>query len=66
MAVMTKPSVGGVHSAPRAARAARYRLDVKGSPYLYIAPFFIIFGIFGLFPLIYTGWVSITGWRADT
>jgi cellobiose transport system permease protein len=66
MAVMTKPSVGGTHSAPPAGRAARYRLDVKGSPYLYIAPFFVIFGIFGLFPLIYTGWVSITGWRADT
>jgi cellobiose transport system permease protein len=36
------------------------RLDMKASPYLYIAPFFILFGTFGLFPLIYTGYVSMT------
>ncbi len=31
-------------------------------PYLYIAPFFIVFSIFGLYPLIYTGWVSLHEW----
>jgi cellobiose transport system permease protein len=36
------------------------RWDVKVSPYLYIAPFFILFAIFGLFPLGYTAWVSLT------
>jgi cellobiose transport system permease protein len=36
------------------------RLDVKASPYLYVAPFFIIFIAFGLFPLGYTAWVSLT------
>src|SRR5690242_2103308 len=36
------------------------RLDEKGSPYLYIAPFFVVFGIFGLFPLVYTAYVSLT------
>ncbi|WP_149205312.1 carbohydrate ABC transporter permease [Actinotalea subterranea] len=36
--------------------------DVKLSPYLYISPFFIIFAITGLFPLIYTGWVSLHDW----
>ncbi len=36
------------------------RLDMKASPYLYVAPFFILFGTFGLFPLIYTGYVSMT------
>ena len=39
-----------------------YRLDVKASPYLYILPFFVIFGIFGAFPLVYTGWVSLHEW----
>jgi cellobiose transport system permease protein len=49
-----------------AERAARWhRWDRKFSPYLYIAPFFVIFGVFGLFPLLYTGWVSLTGWRVD-
>lgn len=36
------------------------RLDLKGSPYLYIAPFFILFAIFGLYPLGYTAWLSLT------
>ncbi|GMA25030.1 sugar ABC transporter permease [Luteimicrobium album] len=38
------------------------RWDVKVSPYLYISPFFIIFAITGLFPLLYTGWVSLHKW----
>jgi cellobiose transport system permease protein len=36
------------------------RADVKVSPYLYIAPFFLIFLAFGLFPLGYTAYVSLT------
>jgi cellobiose transport system permease protein len=44
----------------------RHRLDLKTAPYLYIAPFFVVFGVFGLFPLLYTGWVSMTAWRVDT
>ena len=36
------------------------RADVKVSPYLYIAPFFLIFIAFGLFPLGYTAYVSLT------
>jgi len=39
------------------------RLDTKGSPYLYIAPFFIIFGIFGLYPLVRTAWVAVHHWE---
>jgi cellobiose transport system permease protein len=37
----------------------------KRAPYGFIAPFFVVFGIFGLFPLVYTAYVSLTGWRAD-
>jgi cellobiose transport system permease protein len=33
--------------------------DVKWSPYLYIAPFFIVFGVVGLFPLLWTGYLSL-------
>src|SRR5436305_15330895 len=36
------------------------RLDEKASPYLYVAPFFVVFGVFGLFPLAYTAYVSLT------
>ena len=38
------------------------RLDIKGSPYLYVAPFFVIFIGFLLFPLIYTLYVSTRNW----
>jgi cellobiose transport system permease protein len=45
--------------ARRARQGRLYRWDVKASPYLFIAPFFLLFAAFGLFPLIYTGWVSL-------
>jgi len=38
------------------------RWDVKYSPYLFISPFFILFALVGLFPLLYTGWVSLHAW----
>jgi cellobiose transport system permease protein len=43
-------------------RSWLYRLDVKGSPYLYIFPFFGLFAVFGLFPLAYTAFISTTPW----
>lgn len=39
------------------------RLDVKASPYLYIAPFFVLFALIGLFPLVYTFVVSLFDWN---
>ena len=38
------------------------RLDVKFSPYLFVSPFFVLFALVGLFPLVYTGWVSVHDW----
>ncbi|MFD4408398.1 carbohydrate ABC transporter permease [Streptomyces sp. NPDC058476] len=40
-------------------RSRLYRWDMKASPYAFIAPFFIIFGAFGLIPLLYTAWYSL-------
>lgn len=37
--------------------------DVKASPYLYISPFFILFALVGLFPLVYTLFVSLHDWH---
>ncbi|HHT12070.1 MAG TPA: sugar ABC transporter permease [Propionibacterium sp.] len=39
------------------------RWDVKFSPYLYISPFFILFAIVGLYPLLFTAWVSVHDWH---
>ncbi|WP_433412943.1 carbohydrate ABC transporter permease [Microtetraspora malaysiensis] len=41
----------------------RHRLDRLVSPYAYIAPFFLLFAAFGVFPLIYTAWVSLHDWN---
>ncbi|AEB43700.1 MULTISPECIES: carbohydrate ABC transporter permease [Micromonospora] len=38
------------------------RLDLKYSPYLYIAPFFLIFGVFGFYPMLRTAWMSLHDW----
>src|SRR5256886_13215501 len=64
-AIVTEPRVSARPVTTRRRRSFRHRLDTKGSPYLYIAPFFLVFAVFGLFPLLYTGYVSLTGWKAD-
>lgn len=46
---------------PMSVRLAR--ADIKYSPYLYIAPFFILFSIFGLYPMIWTFWMSLHDWN---
>ncbi|MEZ5089233.1 MAG: hypothetical protein R2719_05590 [Micropruina sp.] len=42
------------------------RWDVRSAPYLYIAPFFVLFAVVGLFPLLYTGWVALNRWSLIT
>jgi cellobiose transport system permease protein len=54
-----------VEAGPRAGERLRlrsrlHRVDAKASPYLYLSPFFVLFGVFGLFPLGYTAWVALT------
>ncbi|PRX48654.1 cellobiose ABC transporter membrane protein [Prauserella shujinwangii] len=44
------------------ARARLHRFDLKGAPYLYVTPFFALFGVFGLLPLAYTALLSTTAW----
>jgi multiple sugar transport system permease protein len=31
-------------------------------PYLFISPFFIVFAVFGLFPLLFSVWLSFQHW----
>jgi cellobiose transport system permease protein len=56
------------HAAPAAPHPVRPKrrltswLDLKASPYLYIAPFFVVFSIFGIYPLLYTFWLSLHDW----
>lgn len=46
-------------------RSALGRFDHKVVPYLLISPFFILFAVFGLFPLGYNAVVAFRTWRLD-
>lgn len=53
------PPPGGT---PKRWRLSLARLDIRYSPYLYITPFFLVFGIFGLYPMLRTAWMSLHDW----
>ena len=40
-----------------------HKLDQRASPYLYISPFYILFAIVGLFPLIFTAYIATRQWN---
>jgi cellobiose transport system permease protein len=42
-----------------------YRFDTKRTPYLLVAPFFLLFAVFGLFPIVFNGIVALRNWRLD-
>ncbi len=46
----------------RTSRAARGRTAENAAGYTFIAPFFIVFAAFGLFPILFTFWVSLHDW----
>ena len=60
------PATTGTGPAPDTRRERRRallsRADLKLSPYAYVAPFFVLFAVFGLYPLVYTAWVSMHDW----
>ncbi|WP_165968558.1 carbohydrate ABC transporter permease [Saccharopolyspora elongata] len=39
------------------------QIDARVTPYLFVAPFFVLFAVFGLFPLLYTAWISLHDWN---
>jgi multiple sugar transport system permease protein len=47
-----------------AASLARQQRARKLAPYLFIAPFFVLFAVFGLFPLLFSIWLSLHQWDA--
>jgi cellobiose transport system permease protein len=71
---LEQPS-GQKHAAARRSPVAQTKLtfrqrlnrwDVRYSPYFYVAPFFLLFGLVGLFPLVYTFVVSLNNWNLLT
>ncbi|WBB66275.1 sugar ABC transporter permease [Micromonospora sp. WMMD812] len=51
---------------PPAARAARRRASAnrtgRATPYLFLAPYLVLFGVFGLLPIVLGLWLSVHQW----
>ncbi|MCK2218472.1 sugar ABC transporter permease [Actinomadura sp. ATCC 31491] len=50
-------------SLPAATARVRHSLPERLAPYAYIAPFFLIFAVFGLVPLLFTFYVALFDWN---
>lgn len=62
-ATLNRPAAAPPVKARPTFRQRLSKWDMKASPYLYISPFFILFALTGLFPLVYTFWVSLHDWH---
>ncbi|MBW0090830.1 sugar ABC transporter permease [Pseudonocardia sp. KRD-184] len=47
----------------RSWRTRLFQAEERTAPYVYVAPFFLLFAAFGLFPLIYTAWISLHSYK---
>lgn len=57
------PAQGQADALPLRARKRRFD-SKKWAPYLFISPFFILFGCFSLFPLLFSIYLSFNQWDA--
>ncbi|MDH6223112.1 MULTISPECIES: sugar ABC transporter permease [Streptomyces] len=53
------PKPGADGAGRRRRGALLHRLDIKGAPYVFVAPFFVVFAAFSFYPLVYTSWISL-------
>lgn len=58
-----RPGPDAGPAVPGSRPSRRHRFDVHGAPYVLVAPFFVLFAVVGVFPLLYTGYVSLTAWN---
>ncbi|MGI5131288.1 carbohydrate ABC transporter permease [Pseudonocardia sp. CA-107938] len=56
----TRPAPPAVSSGPS---AVRLPLRERIAPYAYIAPFFVLFGVFGLLPFLFTFYIALFDWN---
>ena len=62
-AAESQPDAGGGRPPRSAWRRRLSRWETKGAPYAFVAPFFLVFAVFGAFPMLYTLWVSMHRWE---
>ncbi|MFG3439550.1 carbohydrate ABC transporter permease [Nonomuraea sp. NPDC047897] len=58
---LAPPRQGSRRQAPPPRRMSRF--DLRGVPYLLVSPYYLLFAIFGIFPLGYTLWLSLHDWE---
>jgi multiple sugar transport system permease protein len=63
MSVTSEPAVSLDDARQRPAEQRRPRKPRDIAPYLFIAPFFVIFAVFGVFPLGFSVWLSLHQWE---
>ncbi|MBN1172798.1 MAG: sugar ABC transporter permease [Micromonosporaceae bacterium] len=57
------PAAADVRPSPSRTRAMRLPVRERLAPYAYVAPFFLLFAVFGLFPLLFTFYVALFDWN---
>ena len=57
------PPAAGDPPGNRSWRSRLHSAEARTAPYAYVAPFFAVFLAFGLFPLVYTAWISLHRYR---
>jgi multiple sugar transport system permease protein len=61
---MAQPARPADADAPRISWSTRFdKLQRRTAPYLFISPFFILFAVFGLFPIIFSMYLSLQAWN---
>lgn len=62
----TEAGTRGVGGGTRAAKSSTWaRFDHSVVPYILISPFFILFVVFGLFPIVFSGLISFKTYRIE-
>ncbi|GAA3195902.1 sugar ABC transporter permease [Actinocorallia longicatena] len=56
------PPAAGLSARPVRSSLATW-LDIKAAPYALVSPYFLLFAVFGFFPLLFTFWVSLHDWE---
>lgn len=61
--VRATSSAGGGTPGPRLTRRQRLsHWDMRFAPYLYVLPFFLVFLVVGVYPMVYSGYLSFFSW----
>lgn len=58
-----KKSDGATGAIPQAGLKSNYMFKQKIAPYLFVTPYFLIFFAFSLFPILFSGFISLNDWN---